>query len=168
MEDWWNDTDRAKQKRWEKNLSATLSTTNLSRTGQGSNKRLRGERPTTNRLNQGTTLMTKRNWNYFSIPCSLNSETELLLGRFPGFASLSFWQQQHIDEDGYDDRGKPKYWEKSMFQWHFVDRKISHGHRWRKTQPSAISVMRLTVWTMSRFQKNENLITFKDSAHTAQ
>ena len=42
-------------------LSATLFTTNLSRTGPGSNKRLRGERPATNLLSRGTALMTKRN-----------------------------------------------------------------------------------------------------------
>jgi len=42
-------------------LSATLSTTELSRTGLRSNKRLRGERPATNRLSQGMALMTKRN-----------------------------------------------------------------------------------------------------------
>lgn len=55
----------------ETGLNATLATTNLSRTSPGSNKRLRGERSATNRLSQGMSLMT-------------------LLGRFPGFASLSF------------------------------------------------------------------------------
>ena len=42
-------------------LSATLSTTKLSRAGPGLNKRLRGERPANNRLSQGMALMTKRN-----------------------------------------------------------------------------------------------------------
>jgi hypothetical protein len=35
----------------------------------------------------------------FSILCHPMSQKSLPYGRFPGFARLSFWQQQHADED---------------------------------------------------------------------
>jgi hypothetical protein len=54
MEQRWNDTDSKKQKDSKKNLSATLSTTNPTRTALGANPGLRGEKPATNRLRYGT------------------------------------------------------------------------------------------------------------------
>jgi hypothetical protein len=51
----WNDTDRRKLMDWEKTCtSATLSATNLTLTHLGSNLGLRGERPATDRLSDGT------------------------------------------------------------------------------------------------------------------
>jgi len=55
VERWWNDTDRGKLKYWEKTCtSATLSATNLTWTDLGSDLGLRGERPATDRLRDGT------------------------------------------------------------------------------------------------------------------
>jgi hypothetical protein len=54
MGHWWNGTDRIKQKFSEKHSNTlhndTLSTTNLTWTGMGSNLDLRSERSVTNRL----------------------------------------------------------------------------------------------------------------------
>jgi hypothetical protein len=55
---WWNDTDRGKPKNSEKTCpSATLSTTNVTRTDPGANPGLRGEKPETNCLSHGTVFV---------------------------------------------------------------------------------------------------------------
>jgi hypothetical protein len=56
MDHWWNGTERGKPKHWEKKNcpSATLSTTNLTRIGLGSNPTLQGDRSASNRLRHGT------------------------------------------------------------------------------------------------------------------
>ena len=70
----WNDTDRGKLKYWRKTCpSATLCTTNPTRTELGLNPDLRnGE-------------------SIFFIQCSPISKKALLFVRFPGFDPLSFW-----------------------------------------------------------------------------
>ena len=53
----WDDTDRGKEKYWEKHChTTTWSTTNLTRTDLGSDQGLRGEKPATNRLKQNTAV----------------------------------------------------------------------------------------------------------------
>jgi hypothetical protein len=52
---WWNDTERGTPTYSEINcVITTLPTTNLERTGLGSNQDLRGERSVTNRISHGT------------------------------------------------------------------------------------------------------------------
>jgi hypothetical protein len=60
VERWWNDIDGGKLKYWEKTCtSATFSATNLTWTDLGSNLDLRGERPATDRLSDGTAFRLK-------------------------------------------------------------------------------------------------------------
>jgi hypothetical protein len=55
VEQWWNDTDRGNWSTGRKTChNATFSTTNLTRTGLGSNTGLIGDRLATKRLNQCT------------------------------------------------------------------------------------------------------------------
>lgn len=53
--------------------------------------------PTVGLWNNNNPLKTQ--WKYFSIQCYWISEKSLLLGGFPGFARLSFWQQLRADEN---------------------------------------------------------------------
>jgi hypothetical protein len=56
----WNDTDRVKRSTQSKTCpSATWSAINLTRNGLVSNPNLRGDRPATNRLNHGRSLVHK-------------------------------------------------------------------------------------------------------------
>ena len=49
--------------------------------------------------NKGLALPDYKKGTLFSIHCSPIFERALLCGRFPGFARLSFWEQQREDEN---------------------------------------------------------------------
>jgi len=58
MKYWWNGVDVEYRKTSDRDLSCgTLSTTNITWTYPGSNSDLRGERPATDRLSHGVTLL---------------------------------------------------------------------------------------------------------------
>jgi hypothetical protein len=93
MEHHWNETDRENRSTREKTCpSATLSTTNSTRTDRGSNRGIRVERPATNRLNHGTAyyynnmyhhqlvykIKTKYVENLTRVPTSSGEHTEHL------------------------------------------------------------------------------------------
>jgi hypothetical protein len=70
MEHRWNEIDREKPTTRRKTCpSATLSTTNLTWTDQGSIPGLRGERPATNRLSHGTAITLC--WKILFIYCEI-------------------------------------------------------------------------------------------------
>jgi hypothetical protein len=72
MEHKWNYIDRGKPNFSEKNLSATLSTTNPTLSGLELNRFVFGWRPATNHQNRGTGGDIKNEWTYTSIPtCSV-------------------------------------------------------------------------------------------------
>jgi hypothetical protein len=74
MEHWWKHTVAKTPKYLEKKTfpTATLSTTNLTWTGLGSNPGVRGERAATNILSHGTTLKTE-----FDVRRSKHSPSQL-------------------------------------------------------------------------------------------
>jgi hypothetical protein len=85
-----------------------------------SNRDLRGERPATNRRKVKVLFLSK----------PPDFQRALRFGRFPGFARVSLCSEPNVDEDesramvNVTDRGKPKYWEKTLSQCQFLDHKF--------------------------------------------
>ena len=101
----------------------------------------------------------KKKCTQFSSQCSTISVIAWLFGRFPGFARLSYWYEQHVDVqygalvELYWTGGKENYSEKHLSQCDFVQQKIPYGLARDRTRASALRGRRLTAWAMARPQK---------------
>ena len=109
--------------------------------------------------------LLKRRWwlftctaltDHFPVQCSPMYGRALLFGKFPGFARLSFWEEEHVDEDEYRAvvewywQGKTELLGEKPVPVSLSPPQISHGLAWDRTLASAVRGRWLTAWATAQ------------------
>lgn len=95
----------------------------------------------------------------FSIKFSMISETALHFVRYPPFARMIFWKNQHVDGDEYGTflqwylQGKTEVRGENPAPLRYCPLQISHREAWDQTRPSAVSTKIFSPNTTDYFSR---------------